>query len=90
MRANPNVVIRGDRNECAACGVLFNSSAAFDKHRVGYFHEPSKRIPFPRRCMAEVEMRAAGMSINNDGFWITKEMPESRLDKRRTEVSFEE
>lgn len=71
MRTNPNVVIRGDRNECPACGVLFNSSTAFDKHRIGYFSAPIKGgAQFPRRCMTEEEMLAAGMGVNKRGFWV--------------------
>lgn len=51
-----------------ACALLFNSLWAFDKHRTGTFG-------LDRRCMTEEEMRAKGMTVNADGFWITAEMP---------------
>lgn|GEM_PF-2968960 len=73
MRLNPNVKLGGDKNECAACGRLFRSTFAFDKHRVGYFSAPVKDgAQFPRRCMTEEEMRAAGMGINKRGFWVSE------------------
>jgi hypothetical protein len=44
--------------------VLFNSNAAFDKHRTGQFG-------VDRRCRTEAEMIAAGMAKRADGFWVT-------------------
>jgi hypothetical protein len=60
--------LTGYRNQCPGCGELFNSTAAFDKHRTGPMHD--------RRCMSAEEMRAAGMEKNTAGFWITEPMPD--------------
>lgn len=54
--------LRGDRNQCAACGNYFNSTAAFDKHRVGEFGKD-------RGCMGWFEMVHVGMHYGADGFW---------------------
>lgn len=54
--------LRGDRNQCAACGNYFNSTAAFDKHRVGEFGKD-------RGCMGWFEMAHVGMHYGADGFW---------------------
>ena len=62
------VKVSGDRNQCAGCGELFNSTAAFDKHRNGVFG-------FDRRCKSNAEMIASGMAVNNAGFWITAKNP---------------
>ncbi len=53
------------RNQCQGCKQYFNSTGAFDKHRTG-------KHGVNRRCMTPEEMTAKGMSINKDGFWITK------------------
>ena len=57
----------GDHNQCPTCGLYFNSTKAFDMHRTG------SHVGAQRKCMTEEEMRAAGMSVNSDGWWITKE-----------------
>jgi len=57
-------LLSGDRNQCAGCGEMFNSSAAFDKHRTGAFG-------VDRRCRTPDEMRKVGMS-NDGGWWITE------------------
>ena len=62
MSAAP--VLRGDRNQCPACGGLFNSTAAFDCHRVGKYGSG-------RRCRSEIEMVSIGMSKSNGGFGMT-------------------
>lgn len=64
MRKNPGVVLRGDHNECPACGELFNSTKAFDKHRIGA-HGVN------RQCMEPDHMIAIGMAKNADGWWVT-------------------
>jgi len=68
---------------CNACGELFKSVTGFDKHRVGSFGEgiykpgdlvrknPIGQTKPTRRCMTLSEMRAAGMSKNKQGLWIT-------------------
>ncbi len=62
----PGVVLRGDRNCCAGCGELFNSSYAFAKHRTGEYEGNN------RRCMTIPEMEAKGMVKNAAGFWVTE------------------
>jgi len=66
--------LRGDRNQCAACGNYFNSTAAFDKHRVGEFGKD-------RGCMGWFEMAHIGMHYGADGFWRGSKMPAALLDK---------
>ena len=64
-----------DRNECPTCGLKFNSTAAFARHRVGDFNDTEKKKPSPygpvRRCMTVAEMEERGMSISSAGYWIT-------------------
>lgn len=64
-------IVRGDRNQCAGCGQYFNSSHAFDKHRVGE-HENNQR-----RCLSITEMTAKGMFAGSDGYWRGSAMPTS-------------
>jgi hypothetical protein len=61
--------LRGDRCLCRTCGEYFNSTAAFDKHRVGPYD--LKAPHYGRRCRTPDEMRAAGMAPNPDGWWTT-------------------
>ena len=67
------VVLRGDRNQCAGCGALFNSSHAFDKHRTGTHG-------VDRRCRTSEEMAAAGMVLRADGLWRGSAMPADVLE----------
>ena len=62
--------LRGDRNQCRGCGEYFNSTRAFDKHRVGRYATETK--PNTRRCLTPEEMTKKGMLQSEDGFWITK------------------
>ena len=55
--------LTGDRNQCRMCGEAFNSTSAFDKHRVGEFG-------VDRRCRTAVEMREIGMVLRDNGFWV--------------------
>lgn len=66
--------LRGDRNQCAACGEYFNSASAFDKHRVGEFGKD-------RGCMSWFEMAHVGMHLGSDGFWRGSKMPAALLDQ---------
>jgi hypothetical protein len=59
--------LSGDRNQCSICQQYFNSTGAFDKHRVGK-HGPE------RRCRTNEEMLEAGMVLKTDGFWIGSPM----------------
>lgn len=61
--------LRGNMCHCRSCGEYFNSTGAFDKHRVGTYQ------PRARRCLDVDEMIGAGMSLNSRGLWITSEMP---------------
>jgi hypothetical protein len=70
MRIHPEVKLRGDRNECPTCGALFDTSEAFDAHRVGNFATRSK--PNTRRCLSATEMHYAGFRQNRDGFLLTE------------------
>ena len=56
--------VNGDRNQCAGCGELFNSTAAFDKHRTGEFGKN-------RRCMTVHEMLSKKMAKNAANYWVT-------------------
>jgi len=67
--AQMGVTLRGDRNQCAGCGQLFNSTHAFDKHRHGEHGNG-------RRCLTVEEMTEKGMVIGSDGFWRGSAMPE--------------
>jgi hypothetical protein len=67
-------VLSGDRNQCQTCKEYFNSSGAFDKHRVG-------EHGLNRRCRTREEMQAKGMSLNKDGFWIKEPMKKFFFDK---------
>lgn len=60
------LVLRGDKCLCPSCGLPFNSTAAFDRHRVGSYRERGDR-----RCLSTTEMRDKGMDINSRGFWVT-------------------
>lgn len=61
-----------DRCQCSprtgGCGEVFNSTTAFDMHRVG-------RHGVDRRCLRVPEMLSAGMDRNAGGYWVTRLMP---------------
>ena len=87
MRNNSGVKLSGDRNECPGCGELFNSTAAFDKHRTGSFGGPHNQ-PSKRRCRSVVEMRQMGMDKNAGGFWVTHRLaPDARASQRANDQS---
>lgn len=65
--------LHGDLNQCAGCGEYFNSTFAFDKHRVGE-HQNNKRT-----CLTRMGMEAIGMFEGEDGFWRGKRMDEHAL-----------
>ncbi len=65
--AGPNLT--GRRCQCTACGDLFNSESAFDRHRVGDFAGLGGINT--RRCLTTAELLAAGLSRNGAGAWIT-------------------
>lgn len=59
--------LTGDRNQCPGCSVYFNSTRAFEKHRVG-----SHGVD--RRCLTPTEMLQRGMAQNAAGFWVGSPM----------------
>lgn len=61
--------LRGDRNQCPSCDEYFNSTYAFEKHRIGDFTDGT------RRCLTTEEMLEKGMGVNSTGFWVTSLMP---------------
>lgn len=67
--------LRGDRNQCTGCGLYFNSSHAFEKHRVGD-HGVN------RRCLNPDEMLSKGMVLGADGFWRGSAMPQQVLAEK--------
>ena len=76
--AGEGMKLSGDRNQCQGCKAYFNSTAAFDKHRVGTFGAPigdGTYMAHTRRCRTPEEMAAAGMSKNAADFWITAANP---------------
>lgn len=62
------MTLTGDRNRCTVCSLYFNSTAAFDKHRVGAYGKD-------RRCLPVIDMVKRGMVQNAHGFWCTKANP---------------
>jgi hypothetical protein len=64
--------LTGSRCLCRACGERFNSTAAFDRHRVDVFSGS-------RRCLTSEEITRRGMTRNAAGFWITKERYKHRV-----------
>jgi hypothetical protein len=75
MVDRPSRAISGDQCLCRACGQYFNSTYAFDKHRVGPCRQLSEPASEARRCRTEDEMRAAGMALSAKGLWISAPMP---------------
>jgi hypothetical protein len=68
-----------DRCRCAACGAYFNSTRAFERHRVGPYRQFNDPPDAPdRRCLSEAEMTARGMAKNRTGFWVGR--PSNRTD----------
>ena len=65
--------LKGDKCQCPACKLYFNSTAAFDKHRVGRYG-----VEGERRCMTVQEMSERGMEVNAKGYWITEKNPYTR------------
>ena len=70
----PRRKLSGDRNQCPACHEYFNSSTAFDQHRVGSFE------PDTRRCLTVAEMQVKNFGKTNDDFWLC---PVSLKDRER-------
>ncbi len=71
--------LRGDRNQCPTCGLYFNSTNAFEKHRTG-------AIGIDRRCRTQAEMLERGMVLGADGFWRGSARPEELHTQGATNV----
>lgn len=67
--------LRGDRNQCPECGEPFNSTAAFDKHRTGTYDTA-------RGCLSIDAMKAKGMALNAQGFWVTERLSDEGVRAR--------
>ena len=82
--AQAKMKLRGDHCQCSGppykgCGEYFNSTAAFDRHRVGPFMPPGLR-----RCLTVPEMLAKGMVRNSKGFWVSEPMPPRKWGAKAT------
>ena len=74
-----NRKLAGDHCRCGQCGEYFNSTFAFDMHRVGSYKKNTSR------CLAPAEMRDMGMGVSNTGWWISQIRPwESDSDENQT------
>jgi hypothetical protein len=69
-----NKQLRGDRNQCCVCGEYFNSTHAFEKHRVGDFG-------VNRRCLTTDEMMTKGMVLGADKFWRGSARPVETISR---------
>lgn len=58
--------LTSSRCQCPSCDLYFNSTVAFDKHRV-WVHKLRKNV-----CMTPSDMENKGMAVNDAGFWVTK------------------
>jgi hypothetical protein len=70
-------LLKGNRNQCQGCKEYFNSTGSFDKHRTG-------KHGVDRRCRTIEEMTGIGMSVNSEGYWIRKNMPESVIRSKES------
>jgi hypothetical protein len=68
----------GDVNQCPTCFTVFNSTAAFDKHRVGPFTD--------RKCLSDDEMLAKGMGPNKYGRWVSEKMTQEEVERLRSRM----
>jgi hypothetical protein len=71
----PKRTLRGDHCHCGTCDEYFNSTYAFDMHRVG-----DHGMPGSRRCLTVQEMRQRGMDKNATDWWISGSRLDSDLD----------
>ena len=69
--------LKGDKNQCAGCSEYFNSTLAFEKHRVGEHKDNG------RRCLTAEEMIAKKMALNAKGFWVSEAYPTELLENKR-------
>jgi hypothetical protein len=74
--------LTGDHCQCAACGEYFNSTVAFDKHRVHKIASMEPEI-WVRGCLDTPHMKARGMAVSSTGWWITSVKADSSLSRMR-------
>jgi hypothetical protein len=67
--------LTGDHCFCSVCGEYFNSTRAFDKHRVGSW--------LTRRCRTPGEMLEVGMVTSSTDWWITGKHSHSTISRKR-------
>ena len=60
--STPAKVLRGQRNQCAACRQYFARNSGFTKHRIGTFG-------VDRRCLTVPELQERGFQRDVSGFW---------------------
>ena len=53
----------GSQYQCLGCGHHFAGPHSFARHRTGEY-APSQRL-----CLTAADMHAAGMTLNDAGFW---------------------
>lgn len=58
--SDPMLPFGTDKCLCRGCGEYFNSTAAFDKHRLS------------GKCLTPQEMLDKGMGQKDSGHWVTK------------------
>lgn len=88
-------------NLCRGCGLTFGNLKSFETHRIGSYGEPIYKAsktgktrqvigytPHTRRCMTLAEIRAAGMSQDNKGWWSLPK--KTARDAAAQEETFEE
>ena len=66
---DPMLANGSDRCRCPSCGLYFNSTFAFDRHRKGRIGTSE------RRCMAADELTASGWCRTETGHWISARRP---------------
>jgi hypothetical protein len=66
------------KSTCTGCGLVFVTTAAFDKHRTGSYGKPIEHngqvigyTPEMRVCITEEAMAKRGMIKNSKGLWST-------------------
>lgn len=66
-----------DKCRCMTCGEYFNSTFAFDAHRIFTSKEAVQAKDYARRaCLSGEAMRARGMAISATGHWVTAPRPQ--------------
>lgn len=70
--------LTGDRCKCPSCGQYFNSTYAFDMHRIGTF-QPMRRV-----CLTVDQMLEEGMAQNAQWFWISRKRRDSTLPQAQS------